>query len=190
MMQLLIVHWPTLSELDRYLAPMKRFPPNVWAGVMAVLLLVAMAHAYARRQREQEKFSEEHGWQFSKDWSPIEDNDWQQLSQNSGLASLSSAHARSNYTYGTHNGVAFVLFDAPGRMVRPDVRGYESMVAFHRPSQPSTVPSLTLGAESSEWENFRTDNWIFLRFRAPHQAVPAGQAAHFLNAAYCQLQIS
>ena len=60
-MQLLLVHWPTLPELDRYLAPIKRFPPIVWAGVVMGLLLVAMAHAKARIQREQEKFSEEHG---------------------------------------------------------------------------------------------------------------------------------
>jgi hypothetical protein len=185
----LLVHWPTLSELDRYLAPMNRFPPIVWAGVVMVLLLVAMAHAKARIRREQEKSSEEHGWQFSNDWSPIEDNDWQQLSQNSGLASLSSEQARRNYTYGTHNGVVFVLFDAPGRMVRPDVRGYESMVAFHKPSQTSRMPSLTLGAESSEWEKFLTDNWIFLRFKTPHQTVPTGQTARFINEAYGQLQL-
>ena len=84
-----------------------------------------------------------------------------------------------------------MLFDGQGRTVRPNVRGYENawiLVCPYKPSQPSPMPSLTLGAESSEWEKFLTDNWIFLRFKTPHQAVPTGQTARFINAAYGQLQ--
>lgn len=111
------------------LAPMYRFPPIAWVGFAALLFAIAAAHANTRKRREQEQLSEEHGWQFSKDSSPIHNTDWQQLSQNRSLASLSPAQARHNFTCGIHYGVQFVLFEAPGLNSAPhDCRGYENMI--------------------------------------------------------------
>ena len=115
--------WPILSAVNPYLAPINRVPPIIWVGLTVLLLVVAVAHAEARMRLEQARFSEEHGWHFSEDWSPIQDSDWQQLSLNLGLGALSSARARSHYVWGDHRGVAFVLFDAPGRRVQADERG-------------------------------------------------------------------
>jgi len=96
---------PALAELERYLAPMYHFPPIVWVGLVALLLAIAVAHANLRKRREQEQFSGEQGWQFSKDSSPIQETDWQQRSKNSGLSVLWSADERHNFTYGIHRGV-------------------------------------------------------------------------------------
>jgi hypothetical protein len=168
---------------------MRRYPAIFWTGLAFLLLLVAMIHAQNRIQREQTQSSAEHGWQFSKDWSPIEDIDWQQLSQHVGLAALSSPKARCNYTCGNHSGVAFVLFEAPGRRIQSEARGNESMIAFHKQSKSNhpSVSSLTLGAESAAWEKFITDNWVFLRQKTPNWAVPANRAAEFVGEAYQQL---
>jgi hypothetical protein len=185
-----LAHWPRLEELNRYLARTLQVPGVVWGALIFLLLIVAAAHAKARLRREQESLSEEHGWQFSKDWSPIDDADWQQLSKHTGLASLSSAVNRSNFTWGIHEGIAFVLFEAPGRMVRPNVRTAESMIAFSRPKQPSSKPSLTFGEESGAWEMFLTDKWIFLRTKTPRWVMRGEQAVRFVQEAYQQLEIA
>jgi hypothetical protein len=113
-MLLTLLGWPTMADVEHYLAPMYRLPPIVWVGLAALLLAIAIAHANLRKTREQLEFSGEHGWQFSKDSSPIEESDWQQLSKNPGLAVLWSAGERHNFTYGVHHGVQFVLFEASG----------------------------------------------------------------------------
>lgn len=183
---LVILRWPTLSDLARYLSPMRRYPSIFWTDVAFLLLLIAMIHAQNRIQCEQAQLSKEHGWQFSKDWSPIEDSDWQKLSQHSGLAALSSAKFRCNYTYGNHAGVAFVLFEAPGRRVQPEIRGNERMIAFHKPAQQPRAPSLAVGAESAAWKKVVTDNWVFLRRKTPQWAVPSERIAKFVAEAYEQ----
>jgi len=131
------LHWPSLEELNSFLAPMHRVPDGFWIVIAVTLFLIVMVLAKARQQRELAAFSEAHGWQFSPKWSPIDEADWQQLSKNSGLGSLSLAGTRNNFTWGTHRRVAFVLFEVPGRMVRPEVRAPENMIAFHRPSEYS-----------------------------------------------------
>ncbi len=181
---------PTLGELQRYLAPMYRYPPIVWVGVVAVLFVIAMAHAKARQLREQEEFSGQQGWQFSKDSSPIQEADWVQLSQNNGLAALSSASARNNFTYGIHCGVQFVLFEAPQLSNTSGYsRGYENMIAFHKPRQASPAAHSTVGQESAAWQKFPTDNWIFLRSKNPAWMLRGEETTRLVEEAYQQLQL-
>jgi hypothetical protein len=90
--------WQILSGVNPYLAPINRAPPIIWVGLTLLLLVVAVAHAKARMRLEQARFSEEHGWHFSEEWSPIQDSDWQQLSLNLGLGALSSTgHAATMF---------------------------------------------------------------------------------------------
>jgi hypothetical protein len=183
-------HWPSLEELNRFLAPMRRVPNGFWIVIAVTLFLLVSALAKARQRREQAALSEEYRWQVSPRWSPIEDVDWQQLSKNSGLGTLSLAGTRNNFTWGTHRGVAFVLFEVPGRMVRPEVRAPDNMIAFHRPAESSLARSLTLGEESAAWQTFLTDHWIFLRIKTPHWVVGGERAARFVEEAYQQFQIA
>ena len=180
--------WQILSGVNPYLAPINRAPPIIWVGLTLLLLVVAVAHAKARMRLGQAPFSEEHGWHFSEDWSPIQDSDWQQLSLNLGLGALSSARARSNYVWGDHCGVAFVLFVAPGRRVQADERGPESMIAFSRASSPAHI--VTLNVESAEWEKFQTDNWIFLRTKTPQWVRRGKYAVRFVEEAYKNLPVT
>jgi succinate dehydrogenase hydrophobic anchor subunit len=57
---LVILRWPTLSDLAHYLSPMRRYPSIFWTGVAFLLLLIAMIHAQNRIQREQAQLSKEH----------------------------------------------------------------------------------------------------------------------------------
>jgi hypothetical protein len=189
-MLLVFLGWPTLADVEHYLAPMYRYPPGVWVGVAATLLVIAAAHAKARQLRELGQFSADQGWQFSQNSSPIQDADWRQLSENSSLAALSAASARQNYTYGIHCGVQFVLFDAPGVDRTPhQSRGYETMIAFQKPALASSEAHLTVGQESAAWEKFLTDHWIFLRSKTPQWMVRGAAATRFVEEAYQQLQI-
>jgi len=189
-MLFVLLGWPTLADLARYLAPMYRYPPGVWIGVVVFLFLIAVAHGKARQLHEQEEFSEQQGWQFSKDSSPIQDADWRQLSENSSLAALSAPSSRQSFTYGTHCEVQFVLFEAPGVNRTPhQSHGYENMIAFHKPSPTSAVAHLTVGNESAAWEKFTTDNWIFLRPKTPAWMLRGEATTRFVEEAYQQLQI-
>ena len=118
-MLFVFLNWSSLSELQTRLASVYGIPSIVWVGFVALLFAIALVHANARKRHEQEQTSVEHGWQFSKESSPIQETDWRQLSENSGLASLSSPGARHNFTYGIHRGVQFVLFEAPGLNTTP-----------------------------------------------------------------------
>lgn len=70
---------PTLEDISRFTAPMQRLPDLCWVSITA-LLGIAGHLALARQRCEQTVDSEERGWQFSAHWSPIREEDWQQLS--------------------------------------------------------------------------------------------------------------
>jgi hypothetical protein len=189
-MLLTLLGWPTMAEVEHDSAPMYRLPPIVWVGVAARLLATAIAHANLRKTHEQEELSGEHGWQYSKDSSPILESDWQQRSKNPGLAVLWSGGERHNFTYGVHRGAQFVLFEAPGLHKTGDYSiGYENLIAFHTQPQASAVAHLTVGQESAAWQKFPTDNWIFLRSKNPRGMLRGAETVRFVEEAYQQLQI-
>jgi hypothetical protein len=176
---------PSLPELNRLVAPMNRLSRPFWLLVVVALFIIVSALAKARLRREMAKFSEERGWQFSDDWSPIEEADWRQLAENAPLSSLSSAVGRKNFIWGTHCGATFVMFeDGPGTRVDARTRAPSTMIAFRKPAQPSPVPSLALGIESSGWKKYATDNWVFLLSTPPQWVVRSDQAKRFVEEAY------
>jgi hypothetical protein len=176
---------PSLPELNRRVAPINRIPRPFWLVVAAVLFIVVSVHAKARLRREMAQFSEERGWQFSVDRSPIEEADWQQLAQNAILSSLSSVRGRKNFIWGTHCGVTFVMFEGgPGTRIDSRTRTPSTMIALCKPEQPSPVPSLAFGMESGGWKKYLTDNWVFLAPTSPQWVVRSEQAKRFVEEAY------
>lgn len=83
-----------------------------------------------------------------------------------------------------------MLLEAPGLQKTADYsRGYENMIAFHKPPQASPVAHLTVGQESAAWQKFPTDNWIFLRSKNPPWMLRGEATTRFVEEAYQQLQI-
>jgi hypothetical protein len=186
---LAVLPWPTLEQLNRYAAPFQQVPEYFWLSLVVGLFFIVMMLAKARQEREQALYSEEAGWNFSKDWSPIGEEDWQQLSQNSNLASLSLARNRKDFTWGTHLGVTFAMFDAPGGSPQSgERRTPETMIAFQKPSDlPATASAIT-GGGISAWERFVTHRWVFLRPRPPRWVARGTQAKSFVEESYSQLR--
>jgi len=177
---------PTLEDISRYTAPMRRLPDICWVG-FAVLLGIVEGHlALARQRREQAVDCEERGWQFSADWSPIRDEDWQQLSQSDFAAPPGN---RKDFIWGTHLGTAFVMFQQ-GARVKLDVETGvpETVIAFKRPADLPTVQSTVAGGGSSNWERFVTDHWVFMRANPPQWLLRGPKAESFVKDAYSQLR--
>jgi len=177
---------PTLEDISRYTAPMRRLPDPCWVG-FAVLLGIVEGHlALARQRREQAVDSEKLGWQFSADWSPIGDEDWQQLSQSPDFAAPPCQ--RKDFTWGTHLGTIFVMFQQGGR-VKLDVETSvpETIIAFKRPADLPTVQSTIAGGGSSNWERFVTEHWVFMRANPPQWLLRGPKAESFVKEAYAQL---
>jgi hypothetical protein len=181
-------HWPTMGEIDRHLTFFRQFPDYFWLLLVVGLFLIAMRHAKDRQLREQARFSEELGWNFSKDWSPIGEEDWRQLSQNANLAALSWASNRKNFTFGTHLGTTFALFEAPGGVRSgADERTPETMIGFQKPSDLPAAPSMIAGGGIGVWERFVTDHWVFFRPNPPRWVLRGPQAEAFVKEAYAQM---
>lgn len=139
---------PTLEDISRFTAPMQRLPDLCWVGITVLLGIVAGHLALARQRREQTVDSEERGWQFSADWSPIREEDWQQLSQNPDFAALALSRNRKDFTWGTHLGTVFVMFQHGARVKLDAETGVpETMVAFKRPADLTTVQSTIAAVE-------------------------------------------
>lgn len=133
----------SLPELNRLVAPINRILRPFWLVVAVALFIIVSAQAKARPRREIAQFSEERGWNFSDECSPIEEADWQQLAQNAALSSVSTAGGRKNFIWGIHCGATFVMFEGgPGTRVDARTRAPSTMIAFRKPCQPSPVPSL------------------------------------------------
>ena len=182
-------HWPTMGDIDRHLAFFRQFPDYFWLLLVVGLFLIAMKHAKDRQVREQASYSEELGWNFSKDWSPIGEEDWQQLSQNANLAALSRPGNRRNFTFGTHRGTTFAMFEAPGGVrIGADERTPETMIAFQKPPDLPAVPSMIAGGGVNTWERFVTDRWVFLRPHPPQWVLRGPHAKSFVDEAYVQLR--
>jgi hypothetical protein len=124
---------PTLEDISRYTAPMRRRPDLCWVGFAVLLGIVAGHLALARQRREQAVDSEKRGWQFSADWSPIGDGDWQQLSQSPDFAALPCK--RKDFIWGTHLETVFVMFQQGARVKLDDETSLlETVIAFKRPA--------------------------------------------------------
>lgn len=182
-------HGPTMGGINRHLTFFRQFPDYFWLLLVVGLFLIAMVHARDRQRREQARYSEELGWNFSEDWSPIGEEDWRQLSQNANLAALARAGNRKNFTLGTHFGTTFAMFEAPGGVgTEADVRTPETMIAFQRPPDLPAVPSIVASGGISAWERVVTDRWIFLRPNPPRWVIRGPQAKSFVEEAYIQLR--
>lgn len=183
------IPWPTLEQLNRYSAPLRQLPEYFWILVVVGLFIILLMLAKARQLREQARMSEEAGWNFSKDWSPIAEEDWQQLSQNSNLVSFSLASNRKNFIWGTHSGTTFAMFDSPGGVKQSgEKRTPETMIAFQKPPDLSATPSTLASGGISVWERFITDRWVFLRPIPPRWVIRGPQAKGFVEEAYTQLR--
>jgi hypothetical protein len=180
---------PTLEEISRCTAWMHRLPDICWVGITVLLGIVCGHLALERQRREQAADSEEHGWQFSADWSPIPQEDWQQLSRNPDFAALALPSNRKDFTWGTHFGTVFVMFQQGARVKMDTETGVpETMIAFKRPADLSTVQSTIAGGGSSNWERFVTDGWIFMRANPPQWLLRGPRAENFVKEAYAQLR--
>jgi hypothetical protein len=180
---------PTLEEISRYTAPMHGLPDICWVGITVLLGIVCGHLALARQRREQEADSEERGWKFSADWSPIREEDWLQLSQNPDFASLAFPHNRKNFTWGTHLGTVFVMFQQGARVMLDAETGVpETVIAFKMPADLPTVQSTIAGGGSSNWERFVTDHWVFMRPNPPQWLLRGPRAESFVKDAYAQLR--
>lgn len=181
--------WPTLGKLDRYTHFFRQFPDYFWLCAAVGLFLIAIMHAKGHQRREQARYSEEYGWSFSKDWSPIDEEDWQQLSQNSNLAALSRAGKRRNFTFGTHRGTRFAMFEAPGGVrSSADDRTPETMIAFRKPPDLPATVSIIASGEIAAWERFVTEHWVFLRPHPPRWITRGPQAKSLVEEAHIQLR--
>ncbi len=188
-LSLTVLPWPTLEQLNRYATPFRQLPEYFWLSLAVALGVIAAVHAKDRQRREQARYSKEHGWNFSKNWSPIGEEDWQQLSRNSNLASLALASNRKDFIWGTHLGTTFAMFDAPGGVTQSaERRTPETIIAFQKPSDLPAAVSTVAGGEISAWERFVTDRWVFLRPRPPRWVVRGPQAKSFVEEAYTQLR--
>jgi hypothetical protein len=180
---------PTLEEISRYTAPMQQFPDLCWVGITVLLGIIAGHLALERQRREQAVDSQERGWQFSADWSPILEEDWQQLAQDPGFAALAFPSNRKDFTWGTHLGTVFVMFQEGARVKLDAETGVpETMIAFKRPADLPTVQSTIAGGGSSNWERFVTDDWVFMRTNPPRWLLRGPQAENFVKEAYAQLR--
>jgi hypothetical protein len=180
---------PTLEEASRYVAIMGRFPDLFWVGIAVLLGIFAGHHALERQRREQATDSQERGWQFSADWSPIREEDWRQLSQTSDFAALAPPRNRKDFVWGTHLGTVFVMFQQGGRVKLDAETGIpETMIAFKKPADLPTVQSTIAGGGNSNWERFVTDRWVFMRANPPQWNLRGSQAEVFVREAYAQLR--
>lgn len=184
-----MTHLPTLEEIRRYTAPMQRLPDLCWVGITVLLGIVGGHLALARQRREQAADSEGRGRQFSADWSPIQEEDWQQLSGNADFAALAVPRNRKGFTWGTHLGTVFVMFQQGARVKLDAETGVpETMIAFKRPADLPTVQSTIAGGGSSNWDRFVTDHWVFMRTNPPQRILRGLQAESFVGEAYAQLR--
>ncbi len=180
---------PTLEDISRYTAPMRQLPDLCWVGMAVLLGIVAGHHALERQQREQAADSQALGWQFSAEWSPIREEDWRQLSQSPDFADLALPHNRKDFTWGTHEGTVFVMFQQGARVKMDAETGVpETMIAFKKPADLPTMQSTIAGGGSSNWERFITDHWVFMRANPPRWLLRGPQAESFVNEAYAQLR--
>lgn len=95
---------PTLEDISRYTAPMRQLPDLCWVGIAVLLGIIAGHLALERQRREQAVDSEERGWQFSPDWSPIQEEDWRQLSQSPDFVSVAFPRNRQDFIWGRISG--------------------------------------------------------------------------------------
>lgn len=180
---------PTLEEISRYTAPMRRLPDLCWVGFTVLLGIVGGHLALARQRREQTVDCEERGWQFSADWSPIREQDWQQLSENPDFATLVFPRSRKDFTWGTHDGTVFVMFQQGARVKMDAETGVpETIIAFKRPPDLPPLRSTIAGGGTSNWERFVTEHWVFLRANPPRWLLRGPQAESFVQEAYAQLR--
>jgi hypothetical protein len=180
---------PTWGDVGRYLAPMQQLPDLFWVGITVLLGIVAGHLALERQRREQATDAAGCGWQYSTDSSPIREEDWLQLSRNHEFAGLESPRNRKDFTWGTHRGTVFVMFQHGARVqLDADTGVPETMVAFQRPADLPTVPSTIAGGGSSNWERCVTDHWVFLRANPPQWHLRGSRAEAFIQAAYAQLR--
>jgi hypothetical protein len=180
---------PTLEDISRYTVLMRQLPDLFWVGITVLLGIVAGHHAIERQRGEQAADSEERGWQFSADWSPIRDEDWAQLSQRPDFAALGHLCNRKDFIWGTQHGTVFVMFQHGGRVKLDAATGVpETMIAFKRPADLPTVQSTIAGGGSSNWERFVTDHWVFMRANPPRWLLRGPQAENFVREAYAQLR--
>lgn len=180
---------PTLEEISRYTAPMYRLPDVCWVGITVLLGIVGGHLALERQRRERAADSKGQGWQFSADWSPIQEQEWQQLSENDDFAALSFARNRKGFTWGTHRGTVFVMFQYGARVkMNADTGVPETMIAFKKPADLPTVQSTIAGGGASNWERFVTDHWVFMRANPPQWLLPGPKAELFVEEAYAQLR--
>ncbi|MGB6385919.1 MAG: hypothetical protein WBD25_20495 [Terriglobales bacterium] len=180
---------PTLENISRYTAPMRRLPDLCWVGITVLLGIIAGHLALARQRREQAVDGEERGWQFSPESSPILEEDWQQLSQNPDFAVLALPRNRKDFTWGTHLRTVFVMFQQGARVKLDAETGVpETVVAFKRPADLPTVQSTIAGGGSSNWERFVTDRWVFMRANPPQWLLRGPRAESFIKEAYAQLR--
>jgi|SRR5271157_5078741 len=134
--------WFSFAQLPRHTGFLNRLPNIVWSGIIVVLFIIALVHAKRRVRDEMERYCEAQGWQFSQNSSRIEEEDWQQLGQNPGLASLSLPRNRRNIIWGTHLGTAFAVFDGIGATSHGgEIGAPTTMIAFSRALDLPTVPS-------------------------------------------------
>jgi hypothetical protein len=137
---------PTLEEIGRYTARMRQLPDLCWVGVVVLLGMIAGRHAIERQRRERTADSEERGWQFSADWSPIREEDWQQLRQNPDFAYLAFPQNRKDFSWGTHLGTVFVMFQQGASVMLDAETGVpETVIAFKRPVDSPIVQSTIAG---------------------------------------------
>jgi hypothetical protein len=180
---------PTLEEISRYTARMQRLPDLCWVGIAVLLGIIAGHLALERQRRERAVDSQERAWQFSADWSPILEEDWQQLAQDPCFAALAFPSNRKDFTWGTHLGTVFVMFQEGARVKLDAETGVpETMIAFKRPADLPTVQSTIAGGGSSNWERFVTDDWVFMRTNPPRWLLRGPQAENFVKEAYAQLR--
>jgi hypothetical protein len=180
---------PTLEDISRFAAPMRQLPDVCWVGITVLLGIVAGYLALARQRRERASDNEEHGWQFSADWSPIREEDWHQLSENPDFAAIALPRSRRDFTWGTHLGTVFVMFQQGARVKLDAETGVpETIIAFKRPVDLPTVQCTIAGGGSSNWERFITDHWVFMRANPPQWLLRGPKAENFVKEAYAQLR--
>jgi hypothetical protein len=180
---------PTLEDISPYTASMRQLPDLVRVGVAVVLGVVTAIHAKERQRRELADDSEERGWKFSSDWSPIREEDWRQLSQSSDFSIVALPSNCKDFIWGTHLGTVFVMFQVGARVKLDAATGVpETMIAFQRPSDLPTLQSTIAGGGASLWERFVTDHWVFMRVNPPQWLLRGPRAENFVKEAYAQLR--
>lgn len=177
------------GKLRSLTAPMRRLPDLCWVGITVLLGMVGGHLALERQRREQAADGEERGWQFSADWSPIREEDWQKLSENPDFAALALPRNRKNFTWGTHHGTVVVMFPHGGRVKLDSGTGVpETMIAFKKPADLPTVQSRIAGGGTSNWERFVTDHWVFMRANPLRWLQRGPQAENFVREADAALR--